>query len=253
MTNLNSFSVAGNLTGDPKIKTDENGEVRSVLFNVAVNRSKDKADFIPVRLSGAQYTAHMQQKLVKGAGVILNGRVENTQYKDQNGQNRSFFAVTPSYMIAGPRGSVNNGTVHGRLTHDPELRKTPQGKSVVALSSACNRSYKNGNGEWVDAPASFLNVVAWEAQAEFVCKYFHKGDPILVCGSIQSRQYTTKEGEQRTAYEILANNVSFASERDAGANATPAPAAQKPLAAANPGEYSAEDFAAVADDEDLPF
>lgn len=195
----------------------------------------------------------MQQKLVKGAGVILNGRVENTQYKDQNGQNRSFFAVTPSYMIAGPRGSVNNGTVHGRLTHDPELRKTPQGKSVVAFSIACNRSYKNGNGEWVDAPASFLNVVAWEAQAEFVCKYFHKGDPILVCGSIQSRQYTTKEGEQRTAYEILANNVSFASERDAGANATPAPAAQKPLAAANPGEYSAEDFAAVADDEDLPF
>lgn len=173
MTNLNSFSVAGNLTGDPKIKTDENGEVRSVLFNVAVNRSKDKADFIPVRLSGAQYTAHMQQKLVKGAGVILNGRVENTQYKDQNGQNRSFFAVTPSYMIAGPRGSVNNGTVHGRLTHDPELRKTPQGKSVVAFSIACNRSYKNGNGEWVDAPASFLNVVAWEAQAEFVCKYFH--------------------------------------------------------------------------------
>lgn len=164
MTNLNSFSVAGNLTGDPKIKTDENGEVRSVLFNVAVNRSKDKADFIPVRLSGAQYTAHMQQKLVKGAGVILNGRVENTQYKDQNGQNRSFFAVTPSYMIAGPRGSVNNGTVHGRLTHDPELRKTPQGKSVVAFSIACNRSYKNGNGEWVDAPASFLNVVAWEAQ-----------------------------------------------------------------------------------------
>ena len=75
MTNLNSFSVAGNLTGDPRIKTDENGEVRSVLFNVAVNRSKDKADFIPVRLSGTQYTAHMQQKLVKGAGVILNGRV----------------------------------------------------------------------------------------------------------------------------------------------------------------------------------
>ena len=154
-------------------------------------------------------------------------------------------------MIAGPRGSVNNGTVHGRLTHDPELRKTPQGKSVVAFSIACNRSYKNGNGEWVDAPVSFLNVVAWEAQAEFVCKYFHKGDPILVCGSIQSRQYTTKEGEQRTAYEILANNVSFASERDAGANA--APAAQKPQAAANPGYYSAEDFAAVADDEDLPF
>ena len=53
-------------------------------------------------------------------------------------------------------------------------------------------------------------------EAEFVCKYFHKGDPILVCGSIQSRQYTSKEGEQRTAYEILANNVSFASERDAG-------------------------------------
>lgn len=251
MTNLNSFSIAGNLTADPKIKTDETGAVRSVLFNVAVNRSKDKADFIPVRLSGAQYTAHMQEKLVKGAGVILNGRVENTSYKDQNGQNRSFFAVTPSYMIAGPRGSVNNGTVYGRLTHDPELRQTPQGKSVASFSIACNRSYKDKNGEWVDAPVSFLNVVVWEAQAEFVCKYFHKGDPILVCGSIQSRQYTTKEGETRTAYEIVASNVSFAGDRDA--NAAPAPAAEKPQAAANAGGYTAEDFEAVAADEDLPF
>lgn len=251
MTNLNSFSLAGNLTSDPKVNNDPNGGIRSVLFTVAVNRGKDKAEFIPVRISGAQYTAHMQQKLVKGAGVILNGRVENTSYKDQNGQNRSFFAVTPNYLIAGPRGSVNNGAVHGRLTQDPEMRKTPNGKSVVTFSIACNRSYKDKNGEWQDAPASFLTVVAWEAQAEFVSKYFRKGDPILIAGSLQSRQYETKEGEKRTAYEILASSVSFAGEKDT--DTSPAKPAQKPQAAPTYGGYSEEDFEAVADDGDLPF
>ena len=145
---------------------------------------------------------------------------------------------------------LNVVAIMGRLARDPELRQTTTGKNVASFRIACDRGRRDANGQ---SQADWIDVVAWDRQAEFVCKYFHKGDPILVCGSIQSRQYTSKEGEQRTAYEILANNVSFASERDAGTNAAPAPAAQKPQATANPGGYSAEDFAAVADDEDLPF
>lgn len=253
-TNLNSFSLAGNLTADPNVKTDANGGIRSVLFNVAVNRGKDKTDFIPVQLSGPQYTEHMRQKLVKGAGVILNGRAENTSYRDQNGNNKTFFAVNPSYCVVGPRGSANMGTVYGRLTRDPEMRKTPAGKSVTTISIACNRSYKDKSGEWKDAPTSFLNVIVWEVQAEFFCKYFRKGDPILITGSLQSRQYETKEGEKRTAYEIVANYVSFASEKDK--DAAPGGSvnqAAKPQQDMGLGGYSAEDFEAVADDEDMPF
>lgn len=127
-TNLNAFSLAGNLVANPKITADDVGNIRSVLFTVAVNRGRDKTNFIPVRLTGPQYTEHMRQKLIKGAGVILHGRVENTIYRDRNGQNKTFFAVAPSYCIVGPRGAMNNGTIYGRLTHDPELRRTRQGK-----------------------------------------------------------------------------------------------------------------------------
>lgn len=251
-TNLNSFSLAGNLTADPTVRTDANGNTRNVLFTLAVNKGKDKVDFIPVQLSGPQYTEHMRQKLVKGAGVILNGRVENTSYQDKNGNSKTFFAVNPSYCIVGPRGSVNNGTVYGNLTRDPEMRQTPSGKAVANFTVACNRSYRDKNGAWQDAPTSFLSVIAWETQAEFICKYFHKGDPILLSGSLQSRQYTTKEGENRTAYEIVASHVSFAGEKkkDDGTQATAQP---QPQQNAGFGGYSAEDFEAIEDNSDLPF
>ena len=144
------------------------------------------------------------------------------------------------------------------------MRKTPQGKSVVAFSIACNRSYKNGNGEWVDAPVSFLNVVAWEAQAEFVCKYFQKGSLIVVDGRLQSRSYQDKTGANRTAVEVVANNINFAGPKSSnpapmGDNgyAAPMAAPARPAAQQAPApSYSAgsnDDFALIEDEGDLPF
>jgi single-strand DNA-binding protein len=93
----------------------------------------------------------------------------------------------------------------GRMTADPELKKTPSDVSVTSFSIAVNRP-KNKDGEQV---ADFINVVAWRGTAEFISKYFHKGSAIFIEGSLQTRTYEDKEGKKRTIYEVLANTVDF--------------------------------------------
>ena len=102
--------------------------------------------------------------------------------------------------------SINTAVIMGRLTADPELKTTASGLSVLSFSVAVDRNYqKEGEEKAVD----FINVVAWRKTAEFVSKYFHKGSMIAVEGSIQTRKYEDKDGNKRTAFEILANTVSF--------------------------------------------
>lgn len=93
----------------------------------------------------------------------------------------------------------------GRLTADPELKNTPNGVSVCNFSIAVERRYKQGE----ERQADFINVVAWRNSAEFVCKYFNKGSMIGIEGSIQTRKYQDKDGNNRTAFEVVANNVQF--------------------------------------------
>lgn len=98
-------------------------------------------------------------------------------------------------------------------------------------------------------------MIVWETQADFVCKYFQKGDPILIAGSLQSRPYELQNGEKRTAYEIVAGNVSFAGEKNTETNSSygtdnPIAAPQQETSA---GRYSAENFEAVAGEDDIPF
>ena len=112
--------------------------------------------------------------------------------------------------------SINTAVIMGRLTADPELKTTASGLSVLSFSVAVERNYqKEGEEKAVD----FINVVAWRKTAEFVSKYFHKGSMIAVEGSIQTRKYEDKDGNKRTAFEILANTVSFCGKE---ANSTPA-------------------------------
>ena len=125
--------------------------------------------------------------------------------------------------------SINTAVIMGRLTADPELKTTSSGLSVLSFSVAVERNYqKEGEEKAVD----FINVVAWRKTAEFVSKYFHKGSMIAVEGSIQTRKYEDKDGNKRTAFEILANTVSFCGKE---ANSTPAADTD------------------TADDEGLPF
>ncbi len=149
---------------------------------------------------------------------------------------------------------LNVIAVMGRLVSDPELRKTSNDLSVVRMRIACERNFVKAGEQ---RQADFLDVVAWRATADFASKYFRKGQLIAVNGSLQTRQYEDKQGNKRTAYEIVADNLHFAesksSAQTAGGGAytqAPRPVAQEQTS------YSAgdpEDFAVIDESEDLPF
>ena len=154
---------------------------------------------------------------------------------------------------------LNVVAIMGRLAADPQLRQTTTGKNVASFRIACDRGRRDANGQ---SQADWLDVVAWDRTAEFVCKYFQKGSLIAVDGRLQSRQYQDKNGNNRTAIEIVANNVNFAAPKSA--NAAPmgdagygAPVAAPASVQANPApSYSAgsnDDFALIEDEGDLPF
>lgn len=102
--------------------------------------------------------------------------------------------------------SLNNVTLMGRLTADPELKTTNSGVSVTSFSVAVDRKYK-AKGE--EKKADFIDCVAWRNTAEFICKYFQKGSMIGIEGEIQTRTYTDNSGTNRKVTEILVNNASF--------------------------------------------
>ena len=112
---------------------------------------------------------------------------------------------------------LNKIAVMGRLTRDPELRHTESGVAVCSFTVACDRDYKAENAE---REVDFIDVVAWRSTAEFVSKYFAKGRMAVVEGRLQSRKWTDKNGQNRVAWEIIADNVYFGDSKpkDAGAS-----------------------------------
>ena len=134
----------------------------------------------------------------------------------------------------------------GRLTADPELKTTANGLSVTTFSIAVDRRYRSGEERQTD----FINIVAWRQSAEFITKYFKKGSLIGIEGSIQTRRYQDKNGNNRTAFEVVANNVQFVESKRDGSS---------PMGdSAVPASYSnadVNDFADLGDatDDDLPF
>jgi single-strand DNA-binding protein len=103
--------------------------------------------------------------------------------------------------------SLNQVTLMGNLTRDPELRQIPSGQSVCSFSLALNRSYKDASGEWQEA-TDFVDVVAWAALGERVAQYLTKGRRCLVQGRLQSRNWE-QDGQKRNKVEVLANDVTF--------------------------------------------
>ena len=138
----------------------------------------------------------------------------------------------------------------GRLTADPELKTTQSGVSVVSFCIAVQRQYKSGE----DPITDFINVVAWRHTAEFVTKYFHKGNMIGVEGSIQTRKYTDKDGNNRTAFEVLANNVQFVEGKRNSTDVNVATDSPDPLPAlAENLQNAGFTQANISDDDDLLF
>ena len=108
---------------------------------------------------------------------------------------------------------LNKIILMGRLTRDPELRRTGSGTAVTSFSLAVDRDFKSQSGE---KETDFIDVVAWRSTAEFVSKYFTKGRMAVVEGRLQIRDWTDKDGGKRRSAEVVADNVYFGdSKRDA--------------------------------------
>lgn len=156
---------------------------------------------------------------------------------------------------------LNVVAIMGRLVADPKLRTTQQGTNVCTFRIACERSYTPKGQQ---RQADFVDIVAWGKTAEFICKFFQKGSMIAIDGSIQTRHYQGNDGSNRTAVEVVANNISFAGVK----------AADKPAAASYEqqtlnhvqqakdaqivpqpayAQGNMDDFAVISDTDDLPF
>ena len=107
---------------------------------------------------------------------------------------------------------LNKVMLMGRITADPELKRTPNNTAVCSFSLAVNRRFNKDKTD-------FINIVTWEKTAEFISKYFTKGQQMVICGALQTRSWEDKHGEKRIAVEVVADEVHFTgSKQDNGGN-----------------------------------
>lgn len=143
--------------------------------------------------------------------------------------------------------SFNKVILIGNMTADPELKATTSGTSVTTFNLAVNRKHAKDAPEVCD----FITCVAWRQTAEFISRYFKKGNPILVCGQIQTRTWTDQQGQKRYATEVVADEVSFIASANAPTTASSvlpsSDGAQYGFGAVNP------QFEELPDDGKLPF
>lgn len=140
---------------------------------------------------------------------------------------------------------INMVALMGRLTYEPELISTPNGVSVLRFQVACDRNYQKDNQ---NRQADFIDCVAWRQTAEFISRYFHKGSMIAVEGTIQTSNYTDKNGNNRKQTEVLANNASFCGSKNESGGSMDIEPEPKYSSVDN------SDFEEIVDDDDdLPF
>lgn len=156
---------------------------------------------------------------------------------------------------------MNNVSLIGRLTADPELKHTASGIATTRFSVAVDRSYAK-QGE--ERQADFINILAWRQTAEFVCKYFSKGQRIAIVGQIRTGSYTDKDGNKRYTFEVQADNVEFCEPKRDSYNSGSQGSYQNSYqnqsstqnATSSANTYSngnTGDFVDMPNDEDLPF
>ena len=152
---------------------------------------------------------------------------------------------------------LNTITIMGRLVRDPELRRTQSGTAVCSFTVAVDRDFQSKDGG--EKQTDFIDVVAWRQTGEFVSKYFAKGRMIVVSGSLQSRKWQDRNGQNRISWEVIADNVYFGDSKREGNGGYDAPAYSAPAYNAPAGGYTApvggpSDFSEIDDEDgDLPF
>ena len=136
---------------------------------------------------------------------------------------------------------MNNVSLIGRLAADPELKHIQSGTACTRFNIAVDRRVKQGEEKQTD----FITIVAWQQRAEFICKYFSKGQKIALTGSIRTGSYTDRGGNKRNTFEVWAENVEFCESKAEKQTAQPQPEQQK-----NTGNMSNDNF---EDFDGLPF
>jgi single-strand DNA-binding protein len=134
--------------------------------------------------------------------------------------------------------NLNKVILGGRLTADPEIKKTGSGVAVTSFTIAVDRKYSKDS----EKKADFITIVAWRQTAEFICKYFTKGSAIIICGELQTRSWKDADGKNRYATEVVASEVSFAESKKASDNIS-----------ITAEESASEGFVVVEDEDSLPF
>jgi single-strand DNA-binding protein len=149
--------------------------------------------------------------------------------------------------------SLNKVILMGNMCADPELKQTPSGNSVCSFNIGVSRNF----GRLDEKKADFFTVVAWGTKAEFICKYFKKGQAIVVVGELQTRNWTDNQGNKRYATEVVADEVSFAGNKEntssAAQSTAPSPQGEGSYV---PTPYiggNSQNFEEIPSDESLPF
>ena len=142
--------------------------------------------------------------------------------------------------------SFNKVILIGNMTADPELKQTQGGLSVSSFTIAVNRRFKNEGQQDCD----FINIVTWRQSAEFVCRYFKKGQPILICGQLQTRTWTDTQGQKRYATEVVADEVAFVANNSSNDSKPQQPSNYMPSAYTGSNN---QNFEEIPNDGDLPF
>ncbi|MBR2930965.1 MAG: single-stranded DNA-binding protein [Clostridia bacterium] len=151
--------------------------------------------------------------------------------------------------------SFNKVILIGNMTADPELKQTQSGLSVCSFSIAVNRRYTKGS-EQGQQTVDFINVVCWRQNAEFVSRYFKKGNPILICGQLQTRKWQDNNGQTRITTEVVADEATFVAPANQNGVAP-----QQEAGSYTPEAYGAPTFQTggaasfeeIPNDESLPF
>ena len=145
--------------------------------------------------------------------------------------------------------AFNKVFIMGNISNEVELKQTQSGTSVCSFNVAVNRYAKDPR----EAKTDFFTVVAWQAKAEFVSRYFKKGQAIVVCGRLENREWQDKNGNKRISTEIIAEEISFAGGKESSTEAKNGAPAQPYMPTAYSTQNS-QNFEAIASDDDpLPF
>lgn len=142
---------------------------------------------------------------------------------------------------------LNKVILIGRFTRDPELRSTPQGTSTCSFSLAVDRNYQSASGE---RQADFINCVAWRQTAEFISKYFQKGNMVCVEGSIQTRSWKDNDGNNRYVTEVVVDRSYFVESKK---SAQTSASMEAPVFNDSPFGNLPDPISPLGTDDDLPF